>query len=114
MTKSNQVINPLFTSSIYYPINFHGTIKSDVSYAADPALLMDIYYPIGVNKPAPVVVLVTGYPDEGFEQVAGLKLKDIQQYISWAQLLSVSGITAITYSNTDPEQDIFTLLTYLK
>jgi len=67
-----------------------------------------------MNKTMPVVIFVTGYPDSGFEQVTGFKLKEVQQYISWAQLFAASGITAVTYSNIDPEKDIFTLLQFLR
>ncbi|NRD73899.1 hypothetical protein HQQ94_11770 [Shewanella sp. VB17] len=114
MTKLNQQNNPLFTSKINYPISFDGCVKSNLPYSTDPLLVMDIYYPGKRSTPAPVVILVIGYPDQGFEQMTGLKIKEVQQYISWAQLFAVSGTTAITYSNIEPEKDIFTLLQHLK
>ncbi len=114
MSHSNQQKNPLFTSSIYYTVDFDGHYKSDLVYGNDPSLVMDIYYPKEMNNPVPVVIFVTGYPDPGFEQMIGMKLKEVQQYISWAQLFATSGIAAITYSNIEPEKDIFTLLKFLR
>lgn len=114
MSHSTQNTNPLFTSKIHYPVDFDGHCESNVSYGVDPSLVMDIYYPKSMKSRVPVVIFVTGYPDFGFEQMTGMKLKDVQQYISWAQLFATSGIAAITYSNVNPEKDIFTLLEFLK
>ncbi|MDP2573651.1 alpha/beta hydrolase [Vibrio penaeicida] len=113
MSHSTQNTNPLFTSRIHYPVNFDGHCESNISYDEDPSLVMDVYYPNSLKSCAPVVIFVTGYPDFGFEQMTGMKLKDVQQYISWAQLFTASGIAAVTYTNVNPEKDIFTLLQYL-
>ncbi len=113
MSHSIQQKNPLFTSSINYIIDFDGHCESDMAYSSDPSLVMDIYYPKAMKKTVPVVIFVTGYPDPGFKQMTGMKLKEVQQYISWAQLFASSGIAAITYSNINPEKDILTLLQFL-
>ncbi|WP_200768505.1 alpha/beta hydrolase [Vibrio nigripulchritudo] len=114
MSDSTQNTNPLFTSRIHYPVNFDGCCESNIPYDVDPSLVMDIYYPKSMKSRVPVVIFVTGYPDFGFEQMMGMKIKQIQQYISWAQLFAASGIAAITYTNVNPEKDIFTLLQYLE
>ncbi|CCN80881.1 putative Esterase/lipase [Vibrio nigripulchritudo SFn27] len=113
MSNSTQNINPLFTSRIHYPVNFDGHCESNIPYDVNPSLVMDIYYPKSMKSCVPVVIFVTGYPDFGFEQMTGMKIKQVQQYISWAQLFAASGIAAITYKNVNPEKDIFTLLQYL-
>ncbi|WP_104399561.1 alpha/beta hydrolase [Vibrio penaeicida] len=113
MSHSTQNTNPLFTSRIHYPVNFDGHRESNISYDEDPSLVMDVYYPNSLKSGGPVVIFVTGYPDFGFEQMTGMKLKDVQQYISWAQLFASSGIAAVTYTNVNPEKDIFTLIQYL-
>jgi len=113
MHDSTQQKNPLFTSSINYAIDFDGHCESNIVYGIDPALVMDIYYPKQLNKPIPAVILVTGYPDPGFEQATGMKLKEVAQYISWAKLFTSKNIAAITYANLNPEEDILTLLQFV-
>jgi len=60
------------------------------------------------------VILVTGYPDPGFEAMVGCKLKDMQGYVSWGELLAASGLIAVTYTNHDPVADLEALLRYLR
>lgn len=110
----------IFTKSIVYQVEaMHDVlIEKDVAYTnvAAGALTMDIYH----SKPdlqgealKPAVIFVTGYPDPGFKAFTGYKLKEVEQYISWAKLLAASGYIAITYTNTEPEKDINTLLQYI-
>lgn len=114
MTQLNQQNNPLFTSNIHYSKTFEGYCESDIVYGPDLLMVMDLYYPKTTAKVTakkmPVVIFVTGYSDSGFEKMTGMKLKDVKQYKSWAQAVAASGIIGITYSNIDPEKDIFTLL----
>ncbi|MFD2177824.1 alpha/beta hydrolase [Veronia pacifica] len=113
MSNSTLQSNPLFTSRINYPIELDGHCEKDIVYGTDPSLVMDIYYPKALKSRVSLVIFVTGYPDPGFQQMTGMKLKEVQQYISWAQLFAASGIAALTYSNVDPKKDIFTLLKFL-
>ena len=64
------------------------------------------------KEPAPVVVLVTGYPDSGFEERVGMKQMQVQAYKDWAKLLAASGMAAVIYSNVEPVEDVFTLLRF--
>ena len=93
-------------------------LRRDIQYRANEtgALTMDIYHPPewkkGVHVPA--VVFVTGYSDVGFQKMLGCRLKEMESYISWAQLTAASGIAAVTYSATEPATDIQSLLVYVR
>ena len=78
-------------------------VQRDVSYSDDPVLTMDLYRPMEDTAVARgAVILVTGYPDPGFERMAGCSIKQIGAFVSWAQLLASSGVVAITYANRLP------------
>jgi hypothetical protein len=47
----------------------------------------------------PAVLFVTGLPDAGAERMVGCKLKEMGSYISWAELMTTSGLVGITYTN---------------
>ena len=84
---------------------------------ASNALSMDIYYPPGPSAsraPQPVVILVTGHVDAAIEATLGCKLKDTEQYRSWARLLAVSGMVAITYENQIPVDDIVAVVNHVQ
>jgi len=77
-------------------------------------LAMSIYEPPSpVADPPPVVVLLAGYPDAGFEKHLGCKFMEMEWAISMAQLIAMSGMTAITHTNRDPLADAAALLDYL-
>jgi hypothetical protein len=94
------------------------TIRRDVQYRETDTgtLTMDIYYPSGWKSGAqvPAVVIVTGYPDLGFEAVVGCKFKDMGSSVSWGQLIAASGLAAITYTNREPAADLHSLLDYVR
>ena len=50
----------------------------------------------------------------GFQRMLGCKQKEMESYISWAQLAAASGLVAITYSTTEPATDVQALLRYLR
>lgn len=94
------------------------TIRRDVEYLSTGArgLTTDIYYPPDwkSGERIPAVVFVSGYSDPGFQRILGCKLKDMASYISWSQLVAASGLVAVTYTNTEPAEDIYALLQYLR
>ncbi len=94
------------------------TIRRDVECRVSDAdlLTLDIYYPPGTKSGArtPTVVFVLGYSDLGFQKMLGCKQKEMESYISWAQLAAASGLVAITYTTTDPTTDIRALLQYVR
>jgi len=92
--------------------------RSDVVYGTrdgDP-LTMDVYYPPDFAEGArlPAVVIVAGFPDPGFQKIVGCKFKELGSSVSWARLMSASGLIAITYSNRNPADDIRTLLRHVR
>jgi hypothetical protein len=62
----------------------------------------------------PVVLLVTGYPDHGFEAVMGTTFSQMPGTRSWASLIADQGIAAVTYDCQDPLTDAASVLDYLK
>jgi hypothetical protein len=64
-------------------------------HTASAAQLMDLYYPPRQAADArwPVVMIVAGYPG---------KYKELGWTVSMAQLIAMSGISAIAYSNREP------------
>ena len=89
-------------------------VRQDSFIGADGSpLAMAIYDPpLPVAFPAPVVVLIAGYPDAGFEKHVGCKFMDMEWTISMAQLIAMSGMTAVTHTNRDPVSDAGALLTH--
>ena len=77
-------------------------------------LAMAIYdAPAPLAEPSPVVVLIAGYPDAGFEKHLGCKFMDMEWAISMAQLIAMSGMTAITHTNREPSADAAALIKHL-
>ena len=69
----------------------------DVEYHQSEAgtLALDIYHP---HSPAsgPVVLFVIGLPDVGVSIPLGCLFKDVEMFISMAQLVAASGMAAVT------------------
>ncbi len=93
-------------------------IRRDVEYreTEEGPLTMDLYLPPDSRPetPTPAVVLVSGFPDPGFEVALGCKFKEMKSYISWGKLIAASGLAAITYTNRDPAADLDALLAHLR
>jgi acetyl esterase/lipase len=93
-------------------------VLRDIEYEAGggDALKMDIYRPPGSggDARAPAVVIVAGFPDEGFEAKVGCKFKEMGSSVSWARLLAASGVAAITYTNREPARDVHALLHHVR
>lgn len=77
-------------------------------------LPLAVYEPMNpVSTPPPVVILLEGYPDPGFEQRIGCKFMEMEWTISMAQLIAASGLAAITHSNRDPKADAAALIDHV-
>tara|TARA_B110000858_G_scaffold198436_1_gene264962 strand:+ start:7586 stop:8374 length:789 start_codon:yes stop_codon:yes gene_type:complete len=113
MTDDSSSTDPLLSNSLVYQLPYAGNVREGISYA-DEARVFDIYLPEKVDAPAPVVVLLTGYPDPQFEERFARKQMQIQAYKDWAKLLAASGMAAVIYSNVDPVDDALTLLDFLR
>ena len=104
---------------VYQPAGLETvTIRRDIEYRVtdDGVLTMDIYYPPNSTRDArlPAVVIVAGYPDQGFQKMIGCQFKEMGSSVSWGKLAAVSGLAAITYTNQDPAADVQALLQYLR
>ena len=92
-------------------------IRRDVEYHTCEAgpLKMDLYYPPSrqEQQSLPAVVIVTGYPDPGFQKIFGCKFKEMGSTVSWAQLAATSGIVGITYENREPTTDLHQLFQHV-
>ena len=93
-------------------------VRRDLVYrsTAAAAMTMDVYYPEHVTSGArlPAVVIVAGYRDIGAEKVFGCKFKEMGMVESWAQLIAASGVTAIAYTNREPETDLDALIEHVR
>ena len=94
------------------------TIRPDVEYRAADAepSTMNIYYPPDAQRRVrtPVIVIVAGYPDVGFEKFVGCKFKEMQSSIGWNRLITASGLVAITYGNRQPAADLDSLIRHVR
>jgi hypothetical protein len=81
--------NPIAKQKVVYEIPgmAHAIVRKDLIYRAPEGraapLTMDVYHPAdaGVGR-RPVVVIVAGYNDVGFEKVFGCRFKDIASTVS--------------------------------
>ena len=93
-------------------------VRRGVPYALvdGEQLMLDVYSPAEPRSHGrmPAVLFVTGYPDEGMRKVVGCNTKDMASYVSWAQLMAVSGLVAITYTTKKPAIDVYEVLRYVR
>lgn len=93
-------------------------VRRNVPYRSDAAgaLALDVYSPPGDRGrgPFPAVIFVVGYADVALMQLAGFTIKDMACYVSWGQLVALSGITGISYSSAAPLEDADTVLHYVR
>ena len=71
------------------------TMRHDQAFGAngDDTLIMDLYLPpnAGSGSRLPAVVIVAGYPDQGFQRMLNCRFKDMGSSVSWARLIAASG-----------------------
>jgi len=81
-----------------------------------PPVTMDLYMPPGTGSggKAPVVILVAGFPDAGFQRMLGCRFKEMGSTVSWARLRAASGVAAVAYANREPAADLDALLRHLR
>lgn len=93
------------------------TVRRGVVYRQTDAgpLTLDLWSPpnVAANEPQPTVIFVSGFPDPGFERHMGCKVLEMAAYESWARLVNVSGLRAITYGNREPATDFTALLDHV-
>ena len=92
------------------------TVQRDVAYGpADRGLRFDIYYPPDETTDGrwPAVIIVAGYPGTLEPRPPTLPYKAIGWTVSMCQLIALSQIVAIAYTNREPVSDLQVLLEYV-
>jgi len=85
------------------------TVRRDVAYGPpDAGVAMDIYYPPNDTEDRrwPAVIVVAGYPGTMEPRRTPLTYKEIGWTVSMCQLIAMSGMAAIAYTNRDPVADL--------
>ena len=94
------------------------TVRRDIEYRDTDAgaLTLDLYEtPAKSGAPTPAVIFVMGYSDLGAQRIFGCRFKEMESFISWAQLTAASGLTAITYATgADPAEDARAVIRYVR
>ena len=85
------------------------SVRRDVAYcASDPHRRFDVYYP--PDQPGdgrwPAVIIVAGYPETREARATPLTFKEIGWTVSMCELIAVSGMVAIAYTNREPAADL--------
>ena len=110
--------HPMTTKRVLYEIDGMDSVRvrRDLEYHHSSAgsVTTDVYYPPAEGSaPLPAIVIVSGYPDEGFRRMLGCRFNEMASSVSWAQLFAMSGIIAIAYTNREPVDDVHSLLHYV-
>jgi hypothetical protein len=93
------------------------SVRRDIPYKTveGETLTFDLYEPAGaVRKPWPLVLFVMGFPDWGLQKILGCKAKGMESYISWAQLVAMSGMAAVNVSTRQPAEDVPDAIRHLR
>jgi len=109
--------HPITSKPVLYHVEGAESIAvhRDIQYGEHAAipLTLDLYEPALSSESAPIVVLVTGYPDVGVPQRLGCAFKDMAMWTSLGRILAACGIAAVGYTSARPPEDIDMLLEYL-
>ena len=91
-------------------------VQRDIAYGpADRGLRFDVYYPPDETHDGrwPAVIIVAGYPETLEPHPTSLRYKEIGWTVSMCQLIAVSGMVAIAYTNREPVADLEALLEHV-
>jgi acetyl esterase/lipase len=91
-------------------------VQRDVPYGPpDRGLCFDVYYPPAQSNAGcwPAVIIVAGYPGTTEPRPASPPYKAIGWTVSMCQLIAVSGIVAIAYTNREPVADLQALFEHI-
>ncbi len=92
------------------------TAQRDLPYGpAERGLRFDVYYPHGhaANDRWPAAIIVAGYPGTVESRPTKMAYKEIGWTVSMCQLLALSGIAAIAYTNSEPVADFKMLFDHI-
>ena len=78
-------------------------------------LKADIYVPPTMERRTgfPLVIIVSDYPDSAINEGFGQDQKDIELYVSWAELIAASGMIAVTYETQFSHSETDSLISFL-
>jgi hypothetical protein len=91
-------------------------VRRDVGYGPpERRLRMDAYYPVDETDDGrwPAVIIVAGYPGSIEPRPATVTYKEIGWTVSMCQLIALSGMVAIAYTNRDPVADLQALFAHV-
>ena len=91
-------------------------VQRDIAYGpTDRGLRFDVYYPPDETTDGrwPAVIIVAGYPEAPEPRPAASSYKDVGWTVSMCQLIAVSGMVAIAYTNREPVADLETLFEHI-
>jgi len=91
-------------------------VRRDLVYGpADRDLRFDVYYPPGETDEGrwPAVIIVAGYPGKMEPRPTTLAYKEIGWTVSMCQLIALSGMAAIAYTNREPVADLQALFEHI-
>ena len=66
-----------------------------------------------VSNRDPLVIIVNDYPDSIINKYFGIDHKDLELYISWAELIAASGMVAVTYQTQFSHSETDSLISFL-
>lgn len=92
------------------------TVRRDLAYGpTDRQRRFDLYYPPGQTHDGrwPAVIIAAGYPETMEGRPTPLTYKEIGWTVSMCQLIAVSGMVAIAYTNRDPVADLRALFEHV-
>jgi dienelactone hydrolase len=91
--------------------------KGEIYYSVNGMdLEADIYTPRGLSRGSelPLVILTNNYPDDAWNNKLSQPVhKEWQMNISWAELISASGMIAVTYQTKYSPSEADSLISYL-
>lgn len=75
----------------------------------------DIYVPPNSKNEAshPLVIIANDYPDSLVNKWFGMDQKDMELYVSWAELIAASGMVAVTYESQFSHSETDSLFSFL-
>ncbi|MEZ5286412.1 MAG: alpha/beta hydrolase [Vicinamibacterales bacterium] len=78
-------------------------------------LPLDLYLPPAAShRPAPAVILVTGYDDRGMRRALGCAARELAAFECWGRLLAASGMVGVSYECHAPVADAHAVMDTLR
>lgn len=108
----------IFTRRVCLQLDGMDTIavRRDLAYGPTGCgLRLDLYYPSEETDDGgwPAVIIVAGYPEAMEQPPTALTYKEVGWTVSMCQLIALSGMVAIAYTNREPVADLQTLFEHI-